>query len=91
VAIKHKKDNKALNYVVLTVAIAEPLMTIPQIYQIWSTRTAAGISLLSWAGYLVAGAIWLAYGLKIRDKPLVASSVLWVISDGLVFLGAMRY
>lgn len=72
-------------------AIVEPLMTIPQIYQIWSTKQAQGVSLLSWVFYLIAAVIWLLYGIKVKDKAVIIASVLWVFVEGLVIAGILVY
>ena len=87
---KYKPARGVLGDAVLAVAIAEPLMTVPQIYQIWSTHVTAGVSLISWLGYIIAAFVWLAYSLKIRDKPLIISSTMWVIAEGLVILGVLQ-
>ena len=87
--IKRKKS--FIDRAVLAIAIVEPLMTIPQIYQIWSTHNAQGVSLLSWLFYMLAAAVWLVYGIKIRDKPIILSSSLWVLTEGLVVLGVLFY
>jgi MtN3 and saliva related transmembrane protein len=85
------RSDKFLKQLVLFVAIAEPLLTIPQIYQIWSTRSAAGVSLVTWAGYVITGVVWLVYGIRIKDRPLIISSAMWVLTEGLVLVGALIY
>lgn len=75
----------------MTVAIAGPLMTLPQIYQIFSTKTAQGISLTTWGLYCVSSAVWFLYGLKIKDKPLIIASFLWVLMEALVVAGTVIY
>lgn len=88
---KEQSGRNLLSSLVLAVAVAEPLMTVPQIYQIWSTHNAAGVSLATWAGYIGAACIWLAYSMKIKDKPLMVSSALWVVTEALVVAGALLY
>ncbi|MBI2009314.1 hypothetical protein HYS84_02790 [Candidatus Saccharibacteria bacterium] len=53
---------------VLVVAVAEPLSTFPQIYEIWIRHKSEGVSVLSWSLFAIAALIWLLYGLKIKDK-----------------------
>ncbi len=83
--------DSALHRLVLAVAIAEPLMTIPQIYQIWSTHTAAGVSLVTWFCYISASVVWIAYSVRTKDVPLAVSSVLWFLTELLVIIGTLRY
>jgi uncharacterized protein with PQ loop repeat len=89
--IKKQHENNVLNKLVLVVAVVEPLMTLPQIYQIWTDKDASGVSAVTWLGYMIAALIWLFYGLKIKDKPIIISSTLWIITEGFVVLGALRY
>lgn len=74
---------------VLIVAIVEPIMTLPQIYEVWVNHQTAGVSLLTWGMYIVAAFIWLLYGLQLRDKPLVISSFLWVVTEAAVVTGVL--
>ena len=85
---KHAKirANPQLERLVLFVAIAEPLMTIPQIWQIYVAHN-TGSSMLTWALYLAASIVWLVYGLKTRNVPLAISGGLWVTVEALVVLG----
>lgn len=85
------KHSSLIDRIVLFVAIAEPLMTIPQVYQIWSSRSATGVSPLTWLGYLLAAITWLVYGIKTKDKPLIVSSLLWAVTEGLVLIGALIF
>ncbi len=66
-------------------------MTIPQIYKIWSAHTAEGVSLLSWSFYVIAASIWLLYGLRAKDRAIIVSSALWVLTEGAVVLGVLLY
>lgn len=74
---------------VLVVAVAEPLSTFPQIYEIWIRHKSEGVSVLSWSLFAIAALIWLLYGLKIKDKPVIISSALWIITEIAVVLGVL--
>jgi uncharacterized protein with PQ loop repeat len=73
-----------LNKLVMTIAFVEPLITIGQIVQLWRAKDATGNSLLTWSFFLFSACVWLVYGLKIRNKPLIVSSALWVLTEGIV-------
>ena len=66
-------------------------MTFPQIYEVWSKHEKAGVSLASWSFFLIAAMIWLWYGLRIKDKPLIIASTLWVLMEGALVLGLLVY
>jgi len=74
----------------LLVAIAEPLMTIPQIIDIYSHHSTE-ISILTWVLYAIASAMWLIYGLYRRSVPLIVTGALWIVMDFLVVFGIVIY
>jgi len=82
------KANPSLEKLVLFVAVVEPLMTIPQIIQIYVQHD-TGSSLLTWTLYLFASVVWLIYGAKTRSIPIITTSILWVVMEAAVALGLL--
>lgn len=76
---------------VLVIAVIEPLMTLPQVYEIWVMKKAEGVSSLTWGLYLIAAVIWLFYGLQLKDKPIIISSILWLFFESAVVIGTIMY
>lgn len=70
-------------------AILEPIATIPQILQVWVNHNTSGVSLFTWIFYSVTTFVWLAYGVSIKDKPLMLSSIFWFLSQVLVVIGVL--
>ena len=67
------------------------LMTIPQVFRIWVSHRAAGVSVLSWAAYLFSAVVWLWYGLQKRDKNIYLPCIGWIMLDSAVIVGAFFY
>ena len=67
------------------------VMTVPQVLAIWVGHRAAGISMLSWSGYLVSAAVWFWHGLANRDKNIYLPCIGWILLDGAVIVGALLY
>jgi len=65
-------------------------MTIPQIYDIWITKRPS-VNAITWTSYLLIGMVWLFYGIVHKEKPIIFSNILGIITTGLVVLGAMLY
>lgn len=84
-----KQKSKTLEQAMLIVAIFEPLMTIPQIIDIYSHPGEGHISVLTWVLYAVASLMWLVYGLYNHNKPLILTGVLWLIMEILVIAGIL--
>lgn len=83
----HSRTTKAgIDRWIYLAVIAGPIMTIPQIYDIW-VRHMTGVSLISWLAYLVIACMWLTYGLKHRDKPIISVQIIWIITDIAIIAG----
>jgi len=67
------------------------LMTVPQIYAIWASRQAAGVSLLSWTAYWISAFVWFVYGIQKRDRNIYLPCVGWLLLDGAVVVGILMY
>jgi uncharacterized protein with PQ loop repeat len=71
----------------LIVAVVEPLMTIPQILDIYGHPGEGRISMLTWVLYAIASLMWLIYGLHNHNRPLILTGILWLIMEFLVIAG----
>ena len=63
-------------------AACTTLAFLPQVHQVWRTRSAADISLGMYAVFCTGVALWLVYGVLIQSSPL-----LW--ANGITFVLAM--
>lgn len=86
---KNKKD--LIEKLVYFAAIFYPLLSLPQIYKIYETKSADDFSLLTWASSFVFEAIFLLYGIKHKLPPVYIASVLWLISYCLIIAGILLY
>src|SRR4051794_31706569 len=66
-------------------------MTIPQVWTIWVSHQAAGMSVVSWSAYLLSAVLWFGYGLQKRDPNIYLPCVGWVGLDSAVIIGALLY
>ena len=94
---KHLNDHKKqtehlfLNRLVLAMAILEPLMTLPQVYEVWIRQQTEGVSFVTWSFFVGSAIVWLIYGLKIKSVPLIVSSTLWIIVESSIVVGLAFY
>jgi uncharacterized protein with PQ loop repeat len=89
--LNKKQQKQLIKRSVLAIAVIEPAMTLPQIYEIWVKGQAEGVSSTTWGLYIGAAVIWLLYGIQLRDKPLMISSVLWILTEATVVVGTLLY
>ena len=77
-----------LDHFIYLAAFAGPIMTIPQVYDVWIKKQLS-INTITWESYLVIGVVWLCYGIVHKVKPIIFSNILGIITTGLVVLGAL--
>jgi uncharacterized protein with PQ loop repeat len=82
---------KFLDRIIYVVGILSPVLTIPQLLKIWIGQDVSGISFISWSWYLIASIVWLMYSIAHREKPLIISSVLWIIIEVFIVIGLIIY
>lgn len=69
-------------------AVGTMLMTVPQVWAVWTTP-ASGVSLISWIAYLLSSIAWLAYGVKKQDATICFANAGWVVMDIAIIVGIM--
>jgi len=85
------KWKRFLDKLIYAVGIFTPIITIPQLAEIWLNQNASGVSIISWTGYLIAVCFWFLYGLAHKEKPIILSYGLLIIMDFFVVLGIILY
>lgn len=83
------KELKELNKAVMLVAIVEPLTTLPQIIRVFVDKDVSGVSVVTWALYAFFEAVWVIYGLAIKNHPIIIANCLWIVMDLAVVLGVL--
>ena len=75
----------------MVVATASPLITIPQLSDIYIKKTASGVSSITWLAYIFTSAIWFSYGIIHREKVIILNGILGVILGATIFFGILIY
>ncbi len=78
-----------LERVLAAMSVVTMLMTIPQVLTIWIGHDARGVSLISWGTYLLSASLWLAHGIRRRDKTIWLACVGWILLDAAIVVGAV--
>ena len=66
-------------------------LTVPQVLTIWIGHNAAGVSLVSWAAYLLSAGLWLVHGVRTADKTIYVPCLGWILLDLAIVVGVIRY
>ncbi|MBA3723377.1 MAG: hypothetical protein H0W89_00590 [Candidatus Levybacteria bacterium] len=89
--ITKQHSHQILKYLIYICSVCGPILTLPQIYYIWLHKSADGVVILSWIGYLLIAIVWTIYGITYKQKIVALSSALWIIVESVVIMQAMMY
>jgi uncharacterized protein with PQ loop repeat len=78
-----------LDRVLRFMSVATMVMTLPQVYSVWSDARPGGVSLLSWGAYLLSACLWFVYGLRKRDKTIYLACIGWILLDIAIIAGVI--
>ena len=86
-----KKKEYFVDKIIFGVAIIEPLCTLPQIYEIISSKDASNISIATWIGFNALTAIWIWYAVTHKEKMVLIYQSLFFILDTILVIYAIAY
>ena len=75
-----------LDKAISLMSVLTMLSTVPQVLQVW-LGSASGVSLVSWAAYLVAACLWLIHGVRKHDKSIYVACIGWIVLDAAIVIG----
>lgn len=87
----NKKQKREVLEVAYFVAVAQPIMVLPQAIQIFTNHSAGQVSLLTWAMLLLFNTSNFIYALVFNIKPIIINNAIWMIVDALVVIGILVY
>ncbi len=90
---KHKRTPYIvfLDKLTFVVGVIGPFTVLPQIYTIFSTHSAKGVSIATWGLIFIVTFPWILYGLAHKDKSIIVSFALWEVVNLTVVIGVLIY
>ena len=85
------KWKRYLDYLMYGVGIVAPLALLPQILQIYTTKSGAGLALPTWLLFVVVNILWATYGIVHKDKHILFANILMAIFNIAVVTGILLY
>jgi uncharacterized protein with PQ loop repeat len=76
---------------VSVVGIATGAAYVPQAARIWQRRSSEDVSILTYAMFLGGQAIYLLYGIRFRQTPIVIGMAANIVGTLAVILSALRF
>lgn len=82
---------RILDKLVYFTGAATVIFAIPQALQIWLSRDAAGVSLITWMAFFVNAIIWASYGFIHKERPIITMYFSYIVIDAFVVMGILIY
>jgi MtN3 and saliva related transmembrane protein len=73
------------------VGIGVPIITSSQVFKIWLSKNASGVSIVAWSAYLFNSIAWLVYGVIHKERPIIFTNIVCAIINFSVILGVILY
>lgn len=80
-----------LDYFMYAVGVLAPLALVPQITQIYSAKSSAGVSLLTWLLLMVVNVLWITYAVVHNDRHIIVANGLTLIFNAVIVVGIFLY
>ena len=85
------KEKKFLDKFSYPVSVIFPLLTIPQIIEIFTRQSVEGLSVFTWVFYAVMTFIILLWAIADNIKQMIISQSLWLLMYAAVIVGIAIY
>lgn len=85
---KKRSKKSSIDRLVYVAVILGPVMTLPQVWNVWVAEQ-PGVSVITWVAYSLIAVIWLLYGVRHREKPIIMLQLSWLLLDVLIVIGVL--
>lgn len=86
-----KKKKQPFDYIVYFFMVATPLFEIPQAIAIYSSKSAASVSLITWVFFFVASVVWMVYAVRNKLLPIFITYSLYFVMEAIIIVGILKY
>ncbi|HUD10194.1 MAG TPA: PQ-loop domain-containing transporter [Candidatus Saccharimonadales bacterium] len=80
-----------LDKLTFIVGVIGPFTVLPQIYSIFTNKSAVGVSLATWLLIFIVTFPWILYGIAHKEKSIIVSFILWEVVNLTVVVGVLMY
>lgn len=80
-----------MEWVGLVAGLLTTLAYLPQVLQVWRTRSARDVSLGMFTLMVMGIGLWLVYGLLIGSLALILANGVTLLLAGLILIGKLRF
>ena len=86
-----KKARSWFDYFMYGIAMATPLVLLPQVFKLFSDKNVVGLSIDTWFLLGCLNMFWIVYGLVHREPPIYIGNFLVGILNFIIVYGIILY
>ena len=86
-----KKVRSWFDYFMYGIAMATPLVLLPQVFKLFSDKNVVGLSIDTWFLLGCLNVFWIVYGLVHREPPIYIGNFLVGILNFIIVYGIILY
>ena len=80
-----------LSYLASIAGVSMGLSSIPQIYKIFTRKSASDISKITHVIIVIGALIWMLYGFEINSIPIILSNFIGIVTNVIILIGCYLY
>ncbi len=84
--IKHLFDQ-----FIAVVGLIGPIMTTPQIMNVWIHHQTEGLAITSWSTYVITSIFWLIYGILHKERAIILVNIAWILAHLSIVTGILLF
>lgn len=84
--IKHLIDK-----LITVIGLIGPIMTTPQIINVWVYHQVEGLAIASWGTYVMTSFFWLIYGILHKERAIILVNTAWILANVSVVIGILIF
>lgn len=89
--IAKKNEKRFINRLCSVFAVLMPLTVLPQIYLLYTTQNASGLSLAMWVLYSIGCIPFLIFGYIYKLPQLIVLNSLWLVMQAIMIVGILVF
>ena len=82
---------RGLDYLMFGVGIIAPFALLPQVIELYSSKSSVGLSLTTWILLSFYNLLWVLYGAVHRTWPVLLANTLMAVFDLIIVVGILLY
>jgi len=88
---EQEKLKKTFDKFIAVVGLIGPIMTTPQIMNVWVYHQVEGLSLVTWSTYVITSSFWLIYGIIHKERAIILVNIAWILSNVSLVVGIIIF